>query len=98
MGKRSGRARRRRRLTDVTPDEEVLTNVAIPDDGVHPIDNIERKQPNYDGDGGDIARTPVCREGDKDKNSGDERSDGELRMKHGRQTSKAVTRSGWLCS
>ena len=48
-------------LTDIAPDQEVLPNVSIPDNGVHAIDDIQGKQPDDDGDGSDVSRAPVSR-------------------------------------
>ena len=68
--------------TDVAPNEEMPTDIAVPDDSVHAIDDVHDKQPKDDGHGGDIARTPVSGQRDQDEECGEKRADREHGITH----------------
>ena len=69
-------------LTDITPNRHTVIDIPSPNEAIHPIYNIDGKEPYYHGDSSNITRSPVPRQRNENESSGNEGEDGKLRVLH----------------
>ena len=71
--------------TDIAPDNGGGTNIVMPYNGIHAIDDIRHEEPRNECKSCDVACAPVPWQGNEDKDSCDERNVREFGVHDGQR-------------